>query len=369
MRSVDDALADVDGVRDLGRCWAVVQRDIAGAPIRHCDAVTPRVPINVDGTWTVDCYARVALGGTGLALREPMKNLLPFLLTPFLACTTLDAGVQDAEDDSFLAPAGKGDTGGIAEGTSEALAVLKVVNEADVDSLVTQAGLTSMVSSNIIVYRLGDDELPATADDRRFETLKQLDDIPFVGIEVFGRLVAYAKAKGYLQSRIPEHILNVPLEFKARCRSTWQYQEWVQTSSSCRWSSDCYCASRYRDHAPLNGSVDIVVRKTDTVYTAAIGTPRFADPYPPSPNTEPNPVPRYAAGTTWATTEVALDAVSAKATTFSLPGTGQWTAGELSFRFYGATFDFSGSGVVPRSKDSHGCDRSIHWAVMCTLAP
>lgn len=121
-------------------------------------------------------------------------------LSPFAACfaLTLSLGCtaeepQDARDDDFLVD-GKSDTGGIAEGTAEAAAVLFVANTSSRAVLGSDVGLANKAADNIVAVRDGDDGAAGTADDAAFSTLAQLDAVPFVGPVAFGKLLAYAVA-------------------------------------------------------------------------------------------------------------------------------------------------------------------------------
>jgi len=92
------------------------------------------------------------------------------------------------------------DTGGISEGGKDAAGVLKVANTLSRSDLQSRVGLTSTVANNIANYRLGDDTLPGTADDEVFDTLRELDGIPYVNAAVFGKLLSYARANGYVST-------------------------------------------------------------------------------------------------------------------------------------------------------------------------
>ena len=128
-----------------------------------------------------------------------MRNCtwLSLVVIGLAACAT-DAS-EDGVNDSFTGD-GKADTGGISEGTPEALGALRVANEASRTELRSGVGLSSRAAANIVAFRLGDDGTPGTADDRSFSTLAELDAVPYVGPIAFGKLVAYAKANGEIPS-------------------------------------------------------------------------------------------------------------------------------------------------------------------------
>jgi hypothetical protein len=103
-----------------------------------------------------------------------------------------NAPVEDGRDDSFTSDA-KADTGGIVDGSPEAQQVLALVNRATRELLDVEVGLAEDAAKNIAAYRLGDDELPDTLDDELFDTLVELDAVPFVGPVAFGKLLAFAQ--------------------------------------------------------------------------------------------------------------------------------------------------------------------------------
>lgn len=112
------------------------------------------------------------------------------------------SGEADAADDSFLGAGGKTDTGGVEEGSPEAIAVLSLVNEASLATLDDPAstgavGLDTRAAHNIVAYRLGDDGVEGTDDDEAFDDLAELDAIPYVGPRAFGKLLEYALEHDY----------------------------------------------------------------------------------------------------------------------------------------------------------------------------
>ncbi|NVB81328.1 MAG: hypothetical protein HOV81_23230 [Kofleriaceae bacterium] len=111
------------------------------------------------------------------------------------ACT--DVEVEDGENDAF--GSGKAD-GGIEEGSPEAIGVLRLVNDPaeTAASLKAGAGITSRVSGNIVKHRDGADGASGTADDDRFDTLAELDAIPYVGPATLNALIELARDKGYV---------------------------------------------------------------------------------------------------------------------------------------------------------------------------
>jgi hypothetical protein len=111
------------------------------------------------------------------------------------ACT--DAEVEDGETDAF--PSGKAD-GGIDEGSPEALGVLMLVNDAGESAATLKAGanITTRAAGNIVRHRDGADGAAGTADDDEFDTLAELDAIPYVGPATLNALLELAREKGYV---------------------------------------------------------------------------------------------------------------------------------------------------------------------------
>lgn len=106
-----------------------------------------------------------------------------------------DADVEDGELDSA---AGKADS--MAEGSAEALAVLRLVNDPAVTKaeLDDDGGLSARVAGNIVNARNGADRVAGTGDDNPFDTLAELDAIPYVGPRTLEMLLEYARSKGLL---------------------------------------------------------------------------------------------------------------------------------------------------------------------------
>jgi phosphatidylserine/phosphatidylglycerophosphate/cardiolipin synthase-like enzyme len=88
----------------------------------------------------------------------------------------------------------------VAEGSPEAQAVLALVNDASVDvaELDDGAGLDGRAADGIIAHRNGADGVVASADDDAFDTIAELDAVPYVGASALDKLLAYAKAHGYM---------------------------------------------------------------------------------------------------------------------------------------------------------------------------
>jgi len=103
------------------------------------------------------------------------------------ACGSQDTGprsVADGRDDAF----------DVAEGSDQAKSVLALVNRASFAELDVDAALDVRAARNIIAYRSGEDGQASTADDETFDTLVELDEVPWVGPRAFGKLLDYAQA-------------------------------------------------------------------------------------------------------------------------------------------------------------------------------
>jgi len=113
-----------------------------------------------------------------LLTASAMRSILFSLL--LVACA---APPSDGRDDSFLA-GGKTDSG-ISEGSPEAAGVLAVVNSLNEDQLRDDVGLSDQAASHIAAHGT-------------FTTLAELDAVPYVGSIAFKKLLAYARANGYV---------------------------------------------------------------------------------------------------------------------------------------------------------------------------
>jgi hypothetical protein len=100
-------------------------------------------------------------------------------------CVESDVAQEDAQNDSFVTD-GKAD-GSIAEGSPTAIAVLSIVNHSTETQLHSDVGLSTKAAHNIATH------------NGTFDTLADLDAVPYVGSIVFGKLVAYAKATGLIE--------------------------------------------------------------------------------------------------------------------------------------------------------------------------
>jgi Proprotein convertase P-domain len=93
-------------------------------------------------------------------------------------------------------------TGAITEGTPDAYGIVKLLNDPSttfsvLDDLVP---LDKRAATNLIAHRDGADGVRGTTDDDRFDTVAEVDAVPYVGDSALDHLRAYAAAHGYTPS-------------------------------------------------------------------------------------------------------------------------------------------------------------------------
>jgi hypothetical protein len=117
-------------------------------------------------------------------------------VTLVAACGLEDSGVEDSEDAAFTSADGKADGYDLSE--AQALAVMRAA--ATTAAELKEAGLSSRVATNISAYVAGKDKRAATADDQAFDSLAELDGIPYVGPRTLEMLLAHAETSGQLDA-------------------------------------------------------------------------------------------------------------------------------------------------------------------------
>ena len=117
-----------------------------------------------------------------------MKALALVFLVACSVAQTVDDG--DGENDSFINDAGKADAFGVAEGSPQAIGVLRVANELSFADLKSKVKLVSTAATHIDAYKMG--------GTITIKTLHELDAIPYVGPAAFGHLLTYAEANGFV---------------------------------------------------------------------------------------------------------------------------------------------------------------------------
>lgn len=153
---------------------------------------------------------------TGFAI---LSLLAPLAAVVATGCATEDPDIEDGEREQF--PDGKAD-GGLEDGTPEARGVLALVNDRSVtlDELDLDAGLSSRVARNIIAHREG--------PDGSFDTLAELDAVPYVGPATLRQLLAYARDTGRVVAAPRVEVVFSPQP--AATTHTRKVAEWVRAA-------------------------------------------------------------------------------------------------------------------------------------------
>lgn len=123
-------------------------------------------------------------------------TLLPILLAIYPACAT-DVAEEDPRDEDVIVD-GKSDAFGIHEGTPEAEGILELVNTAPRATLKDEVGLGAVATDGLIKHRAGADGVDDTVDDDLFDSLVELDHVPYIGSTSFAKLLAFARSNGYV---------------------------------------------------------------------------------------------------------------------------------------------------------------------------
>ncbi len=86
----------------------------------------------------------------------------------------------------------------VLDGSPEAVGVLAVLNASSTTLSVLEddVPLNKRAATNLIAWRDGADGVRYTGDDRSFQLMQQVDDVPYVGPAAIGALVAFAEATG-----------------------------------------------------------------------------------------------------------------------------------------------------------------------------
>ncbi|MEZ4323417.1 MAG: nuclease A inhibitor family protein [Myxococcota bacterium] len=89
----------------------------------------------------------------------------------------------------------------LRSGTPEAIAVLAMLRDPVVsfDVLDVDAGLDARAARGLIARRDGPDAVYGTPDDRPFESIEEVDAVPYVGPAALNQLADFAKAGGWLE--------------------------------------------------------------------------------------------------------------------------------------------------------------------------
>ena len=86
---------------------------------------------------------------------------------------------------------------------AEENAVLQLVNTASFTVLDDDVALDKRAAENIVDHRVGADGVDGSGDDDPFDTLEELDAIPYVGASALAKLLAYAEDNGLVVAQPP----------------------------------------------------------------------------------------------------------------------------------------------------------------------
>lgn len=125
-----------------------------------------------------------------------LKTIVPFAAMAAGCVAATDGGLP-GEDPGTSTDSLRVDfpEAGLEEGSKDGLAVLAVVNDADlgVEDYV-EMGLRHLTAASLVAIRDGYDGTPGTEDDESFEFLAEVDILPYTDPAAFEALLAYAKA-------------------------------------------------------------------------------------------------------------------------------------------------------------------------------
>jgi len=91
-------------------------------------------------------------------------------------------------------------SGALVDGTPDAVGVLGLLNDPATTFTVldVDAGLDRRAAENLTAHRDGPDGAAGTADDDRFDTIEEVDAVPYVGPAMLDRLLAFARERGFV---------------------------------------------------------------------------------------------------------------------------------------------------------------------------
>ena len=125
-------------------------------------------------------------------LPRSLSSLLAtsLLVAATASCVDGSGTIEDGADEAILAD-GKADGQTLTE--AEVFAVLRLANGSDASALSHDYALTARVARNIVDYRAGADGTLGTADDQAYDSLAELDAVPYVGPKAFRSLLDHAQ--------------------------------------------------------------------------------------------------------------------------------------------------------------------------------
>jgi hypothetical protein len=183
-------------------------------------------------------------------------SLLPIVLGASLIPGCIGEDIEDESGESFTDSDGKAD--GLQLPAADVRGVLALINHATARSLNNNVGLSSRVAGNIATHRAGADGKLDTTDDDPFDTLAELDAVPFVGTVVLSSLVEYARAHGFV------HDSGASLSCKDR---SWNAEDVglddaAEQSWRACWLSETICYS-----GSIAGAVPVVAHLFDKLWS------------------------------------------------------------------------------------------------------
>lgn len=132
-----------------------------------------------------------------MSYMRTLPPLFPALVLALAGCTA--APDLDATDDTI---GGKADSAVAAlEGTREGDGVLRLLNDLEGTTFVfldDDVALDRRAAANLIEHRDGADGDPGTGDDDLFQTIEEVDDVPWVGPAALERLAEFALLNDYV---------------------------------------------------------------------------------------------------------------------------------------------------------------------------
>lgn len=180
------------GVEGRARLARGGQSGLAAAAASVAGGDTPGIGRRVQPTVTTRVVAARRLLMDGGMSRLSALARASLLLPLALGLGGL-AGLAGCLDDDLGAH-----EGAVADGSAEAIGVLRFLNSpaADVATLDVAAALDVRAARNIVAHVRGPDGLLGTGDDDLLDSIAELDAIPQVGPATIARLVAYVDSIG-----------------------------------------------------------------------------------------------------------------------------------------------------------------------------
>jgi DNA uptake protein ComE-like DNA-binding protein len=123
-----------------------------------------------------------------------MRTSFAWFCASALAVTLCSSGCSDGSSSS----SSQTDRGVLGMTEHEETAVLDFVNDpaTTVDELDDDVGLDSRAAGNIVIHRNGFDEVYPSGDDNPFDTIAELDGVPYVGPTALEKLRQYVANQG-----------------------------------------------------------------------------------------------------------------------------------------------------------------------------